>query len=72
MTRTHSPAGRLILGLSLMFLCAASHAALLDQKPVGAINDFAGVLSPNTVASLEQLSQALLQKTGVSLVLVTA
>jgi Beta-propeller domains of methanol dehydrogenase type len=72
MTRTHSPAGRLILKLSLVFLCVASHAALLDQKPVGAINDFAGVLSPNTIASLEQLSQALLQKTGVSLVLVTA
>jgi uncharacterized protein len=72
MTRTRSPAGWLILGLAVAFLCVSSHAALLDQKPAGAINDFAGVLSRNTAGSLEQLSRALLQKTGVSLVLVTA
>jgi uncharacterized protein len=72
MTRSLSPAGRLILGLSVAFLYVSSHATLLEQKPIGAINDFAGVLSRNTVESLEHLSQALLQKTGVSLVLVTA
>lgn len=72
MTRTLLLANRLIFGLSVLFLCAASHATLLEQKPVGAINDFAGILSPETVGSLERLSGALQQKIGVSLVLVTA
>jgi Beta-propeller domains of methanol dehydrogenase type len=72
MTRTFSPTGRLIIVLFLSLLCVSSHATLLEQKPEGAINDFAGVLSSNTKGSLEQLSRALLQKTGVSLVLVTA
>jgi len=72
MIRTLSPSGRLICGLLVAALCVSSRATLLEQKPVGAVNDFAGVLSDDTKSSCEQLSRVLLQKTGVSLVLVTA
>ncbi|MGB7568852.1 MAG: TPM domain-containing protein [Chitinivibrionales bacterium] len=72
MIRTLSPSGRLICGLLVAALCVSSRATLLEQKPGGAVNDFAGVLSDDTKSSCEQLSRALLQKTGVSLVVVTA
>jgi uncharacterized protein len=55
-----------------LFACLQAHAGILDQRPQGAVNDFAGLLSPPLRDSLEFLSAALLEKTGVSLVLATS
>jgi uncharacterized protein len=60
-------------------LCAPLHATasasasidLLNTNPQGAVNDFASLLSAETRTSLESLCRSLLDKTGVSLVLVT-
>jgi uncharacterized protein len=60
--------------LSTIPVCLAavfSYAGLLDRNPQGAVNDFASLLSVQTKSSLESLSKALLEKTGVSCVLVT-
>ena len=57
--------------LAIVIFCAAAGAGLLEQKPAGAINDFAGILSGNAKASLGQIAESLFRKTGVALVLVT-
>jgi uncharacterized protein len=49
---------------------SSSYAGLLDRSPQGAVNDFASRLSEPVRNSLESLSKALLEKIGVSLVLV--
>lgn len=49
----------------------ANAAPILERRPRGAVNDFAGVLSDGTGRSLEGLSRVLLTETGVSLVVVT-
>ena len=40
-------------------------------KPVGAINDFAGVISPSYTRSMESLAREVLEKTKTSVVVVT-
>ena len=56
---------------AIAFLCVCVNAGILDQKPSGAINDFAGILSKETQNTLEAVSKSLFVKTGVALVLVT-
>ncbi len=50
---------------------AASWAADNFPKPVGAINDFARVISPDYKNRMEGLAQEVLQKTGTAIVVVT-
>jgi uncharacterized protein len=57
--------------LSLLFFAAASFGALVDQKPLGAINDFAGIISQPSRDSLTQITTSLFKATGVALVVVT-
>ncbi|MBD3390999.1 MAG: hypothetical protein GF418_03025, partial [Chitinivibrionales bacterium] len=52
-------------------LCVYGQAPVLNRAPSGAINDFAGVLSPGTRDALERLATALHEKTGVALVVAT-
>lgn len=40
-------------------------------RPVGAVNDFAGVISPRYEQSMESLAREVLQKAGTSIVVVT-
>ena len=51
--------------------CVAAETPLLQRRPSGAINDFAGVLNPSTRRSLENFATALHRHTGVALVLAT-
>jgi uncharacterized protein len=53
------------------FLCVLSYAGILDMPPLGAVSDFASVLPLPAKDSIAYLSQSLLDKTGVPLVLVT-
>jgi uncharacterized protein len=53
------------------FLCVLSYAGILDMSPQGAVSDFASVLPQPAKDSIAYLSQSVLDKTGVSLVLVT-
>jgi uncharacterized protein len=64
---------RLILPvcIGILVLWLGASAGINDSKPTGAINDFAGILSPSTLDSLTQLSNALEKTVGVSLVLAT-
>ena len=56
-----------ILMLAVAFAQPAFASETLP-KPVGAVNDFAGVLSPEDRVKMENLSREVLQKTGASLV----
>jgi len=40
-------------------------------KPIGAVNDFAGIISPDYEMQMESLSHEVLQKTGTSIVVAT-
>lgn len=54
-------------------LCISIHAEspVLFSRPAGAINDFAGVLSPQARGALERVCIELLAQTGVAVVVVT-
>ena len=71
MAKLSSPVPWFFLVFLTLWSWVCFSATPLDQKPSGAINDFAGLISPETKNSLEQLSIVLLKKTGVSLVLAT-
>jgi len=57
----------------LFFLSFNAQAAKENKfpRPVGAVNDYASVLSPKVKATMEGLSREILQKTGASVVVVT-
>jgi len=67
------PYNRLLtISTVFLFLTFNSYSAtILDKAPLGAINDFSNVLSPNVKQSLESMSGMVVDKIGVSLVLVT-
>ena len=57
----------------LLFLSFNAEAAKENKfpRPVGAVNDYASVLSPKVKAAMESLSREILQKTGASVVVAT-
>jgi uncharacterized protein len=55
----------------LAFTSAPSAAQRAFPKPRGAVNDFAGVISPGAEARMEGLAAEILQKTGASVVVGT-
>jgi uncharacterized protein len=57
----------------LLFLSFNAEAATENKfpRPVGAVNDYASVLSPKVKAAMEGLSREILQKTGASVVVAT-
>jgi len=57
----------------IIFLASSAPAAKRDKfpRPVGAVNDFAAVVSPQVKAAMEGLSREILKKTGASVVVVT-
>lgn len=59
--------------LAVFFLQAASAAAPKKAfpRPAGAVNDFAGIIPPDTAAAMENLARELLEKTGTSVVVAT-
>jgi len=60
------------LVILLLFLCApASFANETFPKPVGAINDFAGVIQAQYKQSMNSLALEVLEKTGTSVVVAT-
>jgi uncharacterized protein len=63
------------LSATAAMLCLLAFISCAEQvsslKPSGAINDFASILSPSLVSSLENFSISVHEKTGVSLVVVT-
>lgn len=56
---------------SILWFALVYATPVLEQKPSGAVNDFAGLLSQPRNELLSRLSSGLLARTGVSLVLVT-
>jgi uncharacterized protein len=59
------------VGWGIFLIVACAQGALLEQKPIGAVNDFAGILSRNARDSLAAVSESLFKKIGVVLVVVT-
>jgi len=57
--------------VAFFFYYVSVHAGILDLKPSGAVNVFAGILSRSATDSMEMVSKSLFVKTGVALVLVT-
>jgi uncharacterized protein len=55
--------------VSLFIACVSG--AVWDEKPIGAINDFADILSQDTKNSLTTVCGSLFKKTGIALVVVT-
>ena len=53
------------------FLVSLSAAADTFPRPQGAVNDFAGIISSRYERSMDLLAREVLQKTGVSIVVVT-
>ncbi|HAJ78651.1 MAG TPA: hypothetical protein DCO75_02670 [Fibrobacteres bacterium] len=62
---------RIKIAIAVFLFCTAANAGILDQKPSGAVNDFAGILSTEAGNSLSLLSENLFKKTNVALVIVT-
>jgi uncharacterized protein len=60
-----------MVGLWASLLIACVSGAVWDEKPIGAVNDFANILSQNAKNSLNSVCGALLKKTGIALVVVT-
>ncbi len=60
----------LLAGLIFLVSAAAGTAGSPETspQPVGAVNDFAGIASPEMRAKMEDLSREVLQKTGVAVV----
>lgn len=64
----------IIYMLFLLFFLSFNAEAAKENKfprPVGAVNDYASVLSPKVKAAMESLSREILQKTGASVVVAT-
>ncbi len=59
-----------ILVYITLFLFATGHSAQEFPKPRGLVNDFANVVSPQYEQKLVQITKELLEKTGVSVVVV--
>jgi uncharacterized protein len=61
-----------ILFLSLVLPATAyEQAQILSLRPSGAINDFAGIISPNVKVELENICTALFNNTGAAVVVAT-
>lgn len=58
-----------LITLCLIATCAYGRDGF--PRPVGAVNDFAGVISPRYERSMESLAREVLEKTGTSVVVVT-
>jgi uncharacterized protein len=57
---------------ALLFLSAISAAAAESfPKPIGAVNDFAGVISTQHKSGMETLAREVLEKTGTAIVVAT-
>ncbi|MCX7982380.1 MAG: TPM domain-containing protein [Syntrophales bacterium] len=61
---------RIYLLLVLAIILAVPAGAQKFPRPIGAVNDFAGVLSPDTKVRLEGLAREVWNKTGTALVVV--
>ena len=61
----------LICGLILFANLGTAKADIKYPKPTGAVNDFAGIISPDYERQMESLSHEVLQKTGTSIVVAT-
>jgi len=61
----------LICGLILFANLGTAKAETKYPKPIGAVNDFAGIISPDYERQMESLSHEVLQKTGTSIVVAT-
>lgn len=61
----------LICGLILLVNLGIAKADTKYPKPIGAVNDFAGVISPDYERKMELLANEVLQKTGTSIVVAT-
>jgi uncharacterized protein len=55
----------------MLFFAACAECGLMETKPIGAINDFANIISQNTKDSLTAVSERLFKLTGTALVVVT-
>ena len=61
----------LICGLILLANFGTAKAETKYPKPIGAVNDFAGIISPDYERQMESLAHEVLQKTGTSIVVAT-
>jgi len=61
----------LICGLILLASMGTAKAEIKYPKPTGAVNDLAGIISPDYEKQMESLSHEILQKTGTSIVVAT-
>ncbi|MEW6613859.1 MAG: TPM domain-containing protein [Thermodesulfobacteriota bacterium] len=60
-----------ICGLILLANLGTAKAEIKYPKPTGAVNDLAGIISPDYEKQMESLSHEVLQKTGTSIVVAT-
>lgn len=61
----------LIFGFILLTNLGTAKAETKYPKPIGAVNDFAGIISADYKRNMESLANELLQKTGTSIVVAT-
>ena len=74
MERTPNTARRIaFLFTVVMAVCLIATGVYGDDfpRPAGAVNDFAGVISPRYEQSMESLASEVLEKTGTAVVVVT-
>ncbi|GAB4365614.1 MAG: hypothetical protein Kow009_02370 [Spirochaetales bacterium] len=61
----------LLVVLLLLLLQAGFVEAQISYKPTGFVNDFAGVIDPDSARMMEQIAQAIEEKTGAQVAVVT-
>ncbi|MEA2014529.1 MAG: TPM domain-containing protein [Thermodesulfobacteriota bacterium] len=66
-----SVAGSLIVIILVCLLVVCAYGSSDFPRPVGAVNDFAGIISQRYAQSMESLSREVLSKTGTSVIIVT-
>ncbi|MCX7786107.1 MAG: TPM domain-containing protein [Spirochaetes bacterium] len=60
-----------ILSILLLALEGGMASAQIPYKPTGFVNDFAGVIDPDSAQLMEQISRAIQEKTGAQVAVVT-
>lgn len=70
--RIHTPVLRIVAILFLLLAgVAGGLSAQIPYKPTGFVNDFAGVIDPESAQLMEQISRAIEEKTGAQVAVVT-
>ncbi len=61
----------MILSILLLVLVGGGLSAQIPYKPIGFVNDFAGVIDPDSAQLMEQIARSIQEKTGAQVAVVT-